>query len=144
VKNEKVSRPVCIECGSKWVISSGISWHCGDCGRVFKKHLRGRPRLKVVRPNCPKCGAEGEKYTISCGQQWKCSKCSRSWLKFLIGTNRTVEGDRPNCPTCGKSDPMSKADRWKCTGCSLTWQKNYRTSKVYSPLDLHSAKVVDV
>lgn len=35
-------KPLCVECGSKEVISKGISWYCKACGRWFLKKLRGK------------------------------------------------------------------------------------------------------
>ena len=37
-----MNKPLCIECGSKEVISKGISWYCKACGRWFLKKLRGK------------------------------------------------------------------------------------------------------
>jgi len=37
-----MNKPVCPECGSKNIISKGVSWLCKDCGRWFKKKRRDR------------------------------------------------------------------------------------------------------
>ena len=34
-------KPLCVECGSKQVISKGVSGYCKACGRWFLKNRRG-------------------------------------------------------------------------------------------------------
>ena len=41
-KSEKQDRPVCVDCGSSHVVSSGLNWLCQTCARQFRKKPRKR------------------------------------------------------------------------------------------------------
>lgn len=44
-----LNRPPCPECGSKEIISKGISWLCKSCGRWFLKKRRGNYYVRIKR-----------------------------------------------------------------------------------------------
>jgi len=47
-KNNEL-RPKCIECGSKQVISKGVSWYCKACGRWFIKVRRTNKWVEDIK-----------------------------------------------------------------------------------------------
>lgn len=88
----RVSRPdhPCPKCGSVFVRSTGKSWHCSDCDKIWQKNPIGKKVRFVDRKDnpCPYCGST---HVVSNALNWKCGDCGKSWVKNKIRNKITKE-----------------------------------------------------
>jgi tRNA(Ile2) C34 agmatinyltransferase TiaS len=143
IERRETERPLCPDCGASNPNSQGSVWRCRICGRqyskVYKNNGLGQWKEMGVRPICPKCGGS----SMSHGIKWACRVCGKTWMKRNHPKNKDF-GERPLCPMCKTPNPTSAGESWECGVCKHQWRKIKKRPLILSPMELATAKIINV